>query len=330
MNAKLVRGLAVLAALLPCLVQAADERPSIPLRVVTPFASGHLLAETGARFQEALAQKAPHIKVSVQAGVLDEQRIDPAFATCEANARVGEILLTGGQPIQDYAPDFFFFNGPYVIRDFAQLLSLWRSGTGAAMASLIEKNGNMVTLDPLYRGYRQFTANKPIRTPADFRNVKLRLPPVPDWISVWQALEVTPVQVPLPRIHEALGKGEAEAAEGDLSQISSLKLHEVQSTLILTRHLVGFGMPLANACFVRKELDAADQKAVREAMNEATAWATQYSEMSESAQLDALRAAGMQVITTDADAIRRRAEPAIQQLFAKKWTVTRWSDVNAM
>lgn len=314
-------------ALFACLPLVTQATAPVTLRVVTPFASGHLLAETANRFRNELARSAPHIQVSVQAGVLNEQSIDPAFAKCEAGERVGEVLLTGGQPIQDYAPAYFFFNGPYVIRDFAHLKSIWQGPSGRAMGALIETRGNMVAFDPLYRGYRQFTANSPISVPANFAGLKLRLPPVPDWITVWQSLGVAPVQVPLPGIHAALASGEAEASEGDLSQISSLKLPEVQKYLILTRHLVGFGMPLANACFFHKELGESDREAVRQAMDKATAWASRFSEEQEVNQLAALQKAGMTVIQPDANAIRRTAEPAIRKLFETTWTVVRAEEV---
>lgn len=316
-------------ALGACLPLAGQAAAPVALRVVTPFASGHLLAETALHFREELALSAPHIQVSVQAGVLNEQSIDPAFGKCEGSERIGEILLTGGQPIQDYAPAYFFFNGPYVIRDFAHLKSIWQGPHGRAMSAQIEASGNMVVLAPLYRGYRQFTANRAISGPADFAGMKLRLPPVPDWIAVWQSLGVKPVQVALPGIHAALAAGEAEASEGDLSQVSSLKLPEVQKNLILTRHLVGFGMPLVNACFFRKELAESDREAITRAMEKAAAWATRYSEEQESNQLAALEKAGMNVLRPDANAIRRAAGPAIRKLFETTWTVVPAEEVLA-
>ncbi|PAS97734.1 MAG: C4-dicarboxylate ABC transporter substrate-binding protein [Candidatus Dactylopiibacterium carminicum] len=307
---------------------AADPAP-ITVRVVTPFASGHLLADTAAKFKEELEKQARHITVAIQTGVLNEQSIDPAFKACTREELVGEILLTGGQPIQDYAPEYFFFNGPYVIRDFKHLQSVWHSKIGKQLGTLLEKNGNMVSFDPVYRGYRQFTANKPIHTPADFTGVKLRLPPVPDWIAVWQSLGVAPVQVALPEIYNALKSGAAEASEGDLTQIQSMKLNEVQSQLVLTNHLVGFGMQLANGCFYNKELSKADQKKVAQALEKAAQWGSRTIQERETSVIDALKAGGMSVVTPDAAAIRKAAEPSINELFKTKWTVTTWQQVLA-
>lgn len=318
----------VTALLVVCHPVLAQDKPApISIRVVTPFAKGHLLTDTAEKFKETLEQAAPYFKVSVEAGVLNEQRIDPAMQGCKAGERVGEILLTGGQPIQDYAPKYFFFNGPYVIRDFEHFMDVWRSDLGAGMAKQLEAQGNLVMFEPVYRGYRQFTSNRPISTPADFKGLKLRLPPVPDWISVWDSLGTQAVQVPLPGIYDALKSGAAEASEGDLTQIQSLKLNEVQSYLVLTNHLVGFGVTAANACFYRNELSAADRAKVRSAMRRAARWGTQHIVAREASIIAQLQAAGMKVVKPDAEAIRKAAEPAINKLFDASWTVTRWQEV---
>lgn len=319
--------LSLAATLAAGLAQAAPA--PVSLRVVTPFANGHLLADTAQQFKRELALSAPHIQVSVQAGVLNEQSINPAFQKCAPGERVGELLLTGGQPIQDYAPEWFFFNGPYVIRDFDHLQRVWNSRIGDSLRYQLETKGGMVSFAPVYRGFRQFTSNQPINSPADFQGVKLRLPPVPDWISVWQPLGVAPVQVPLPGIYDALKTGSAQASEGDLTQIKSLKLNEVQKQLVITNHLVGFGMPLANACFFRNELSTADQEKVRNAMHKAALWGSRKIQQDEARLLAELQTGGMQIVTPDAAAIRKAAEPAIRQLFATRWTVTDWQKVLA-
>lgn len=306
---------------------ALAHRDPVTIRVVTPFASGHILAQTALKFEEELEKRARHINVTVEAGVLNEQTINPAMQSCNPAERRGEIMFTGGQPIQDYAPAYFFFNGPYVIRDFDHLKAVWNSDIGDDMVELIEDNGNYVVFDPVYRGFRQFTSNSPINTPADFVGLKLRLPPVPDWQAVWTSLGVVPVTVPLPGIYDALKNGTAEASEGDLTQIQSLKLYEVQSHLTLTNHLVGFGMPMANACFYRSELSRADRARVDQAMRKAIRWGTATIQSQDATLLAQLEASGMTIVTPDAAAIRLAAEPAINQLFATKWTVTTWQEV---
>ena len=144
---------------------AQAKKPDITIRVVTPFAAGHILADTANEFKRRLEEDSDRYLVTVTTSVLNEQTIDPAMASCDAAARVGEVLITGGQPLQDYAPAYFFFNGPYVIQDYAHFLKVWRSHLGDEAQALLEANGNLVSLGTVYRGFRQFTSNTPITGP---------------------------------------------------------------------------------------------------------------------------------------------------------------------
>lgn len=321
-------GIAASALILVMLVGASAEakKPDITIRVVTPFPSGHILADTANEFKRRLEEDSPRYTVTVATSVLNEQTIDPAMASCDASARVGDILLTGGQPLQDYAPEYFFFNGPYVINDYRHFERVWRSDLGEEARELLEANGNLVSLGTVYRGFRQFTSNAPITGPSSFVGLSLRLPPTPDWIAVWSSLGVTPVTIPLTGIYAALRDGVAQASEGDLTQINSLRLFEVQSHLSLTNHLVGFGLVAANACFLT-DIPHSDEVKIARAMRKATEWGTEQMRVREAALLASLASNGMTVVTPDAGAIRAAARPAIENLFATKWTVTTWDEV---
>lgn len=308
---------------------AAEARPVVTIRVATPFAAGHILADTALKFKEVMeALPVDKFVVNVSTAVLNEQTINPQMTSCTAASRVADVMLTGGQPIQDWAPAYFFFNGPYVIDDYDHFRRVWTSHLGAEAKDLIRQNGNLTTLGTVYRGFRQFTSNEPINGPADFVGLKLRLPPTPDWVTVWSSLGVTPVTIPLTGIHDALRDGVADASEGDLTQIQSLLLYEVQSHLTLTNHLVGFGLALANQCFLQ-DLRPVDRFRVLVAMQVATHWGTQQMKDRESSLLTQLQSEGMTVVTPDAEAIRADAEPTINGLFATKWTVTTWDEVRS-
>ena len=307
--------------------EGGDNGP-ITIRVATPFAPGQILAVTADKFKEILEQKYPgQFQVTVAKSVLNEQAIDPAMQNCDPAQRVADIAVTGGQPIADWAPAYGFVNGPYVLKDFSHFQAVWRSDLGVAAADLIKTNGNVVVLEPVYRGFRQFTSNKPIHGPADFVGLKLRLPAIPDWVAVWSSLGATIVQVPLNSLYDALKSGRAEASEGDLTQITSLKLYQVQTDLTLTSHLVGFGLPLANACFLQNELNEGQRQKVLHAMEDASDFATKTIIADEPSLIAQLQAAGMTVVTPDAASIRAAAKPAIDHLFATEWTVTTWAAV---
>jgi TRAP-type C4-dicarboxylate transport system substrate-binding protein len=317
-------GLGVMLAAL-CTSGAGAAPPAGPtVRIATPFAAGHILADTAFKLEEFLENRG--FNVTVATSVLNEQTINPQMTACDPTQRVADIMLTGGQPIQDWAPQYFFFNGPYVIEDYDHFESVWFSHLGDEARALMSQNGNLAALGTVYRGFRQFTSNSPINGPAEFVDLKLRLPAVPDWIAVWSSLGVQPVTVPLGGIYEALRTGAADASEGDLTQITSLRLYEVQTHLSLTSHLVGFGLAMANECFL-SSLSSSDRNKVTHELQAAVDFGSQRMFATEASQLANLQTLGMTVVTPDAAAIRAAAEPAINNLFATKWTVTTWAEV---
>ncbi|MCX5915649.1 MAG: TRAP transporter substrate-binding protein, partial [Deltaproteobacteria bacterium] len=192
----------------------------------------------------------------------------------------------------------------------------------------MEKNGNLKYLGTVYRGQRQTTAKKPLYTPADVYNLKLRLPAAPSWIAVWKAIGADPIAVPLPELYGALKSGKADSSEGDLPQISSFKLNEVQTHLIMTNHLVQTGGMLINKPFF-DGLSKADQTLVVEAAKEACDWANTKMKTGEGAYLLDLQRKGMQVVIPDAESFRAKAKPAVEELFKTQWSVTTWAEVLA-
>ncbi|HYH04118.1 MAG TPA: TRAP transporter substrate-binding protein, partial [Bacillota bacterium] len=215
---------------------------------------------------------------------------------------------------------------PFVIKDFDHFQRVWKSRLGKDCRKLIEKNGNMVCLSTLYRGFRQTTANKSLNIPNDFVGLRLRLPLVPDWVTVWEALGTAPVQFPLDQLYTVLKDQQAESSEGDLAQIASYNLHEVQTHLILTNHLVAVGWATANKKFFNS-LSCADREIIFRNMEKAAEWATIKTKLDEGKYLNNLKNAGMIVVTPDASAIRDKAEPAVNNLFKNKYPVTTWAEI---
>ena len=140
-------------------------------------------------------------------------------------------------------------------------------------------------------------------------------------MAVWKAIGTDPVGVPLPELYNSLKTGKAEAPEGDLPQIQSFKLNEVQTHLIITNHLVHTAGILIYKPFFDK-LSKADQDLIVKAGKEAEEWANNKIKTGQLAILIDLQRKGMQVIIPDANSFREKAKPAVDELFKFKFTVT--------
>ena len=294
------------------------------IRLASPFKPGHILAQTSEKFKELIEKESMgNIEVQLNIGKESEEKVGVMCSEGKV-----EVQATGGEALEVYAPQYFFFNAPYVMKDFDHLMRVWNGRLGDEARALVAKKGNMLYLGIVYRGLRQMTSNKPIYTPEDVSGLKLRLPGVPNWIAVWKEIGATPVPVPLTGLYDSLKVGKAEASEGDLPQIASFKLYEVQTHLTITNHMVQAGQVLINKGFF-DGLSKKDQGLVLKTSKEAIDWANEKIKKGELKILIDLQKKGMQVVIPDADLFREKGEPAVEKLFKTEWPVTTWAEVLA-
>ena len=319
---KVISVLFVLCLVVAVTYQTAYSKTTI--RLASPFKPGHILVQASEKFKELIEKQSKgKIEVQLNIGKVSEEE---AGVMC-SEGKV-EVQATGGEALEVYAPQYFFFNTPYVLKSFDHLMRVWNGRLGDEAKALVAKKGNMKYLGIVSRGLRQMTSNKPIYTPEDASGLKLRLPGVPNWLAVWKAIGATPVPVPLTGLYDSLKVGKAEASEGDLPQISSFKLDEVQSHLTITNHMVQAGQVLINKGFF-DGLSKKDQGLVLKASKEAIDWANEKIKKGETKILIDLQKKGMQVVIPDADLFREKGEPAVEKLFKTEWPVTTWAEVLA-
>lgn len=296
----------------------------VTIRIGSPFKSGHILVDAAERFKALVEQRSGgRLVVAIDAGNKTEIDINKMNSAGEF-----EMQSNGTHFLEFFAPRYYFFTGPYVMKDFDHFTRVWNGKLGQDARAEMEKNGNLKYLGTVYRGQRWTTANKPLYTPADVYGLKLRLPPIPSWMAVWKALDADPVALTLPELYAGLKSGKAEASEGDLPQIASFKLDEVQTHLVMTNHLVQVGGMLINKAFFDR-LPQGDRDLVVKAADEACSWANEKMKNGELSYLLDLQRRGMRVVIPDAELFRTKAKAAVEELFKTQWNVTTWAQVLA-
>jgi len=329
----LLLALALMVAIVGCPGQPAtapappaQEIQNIKISVATAFAEAHIVSDVAKKFKE-LAEAKSNGRITVDlflAGAMgNEEDIMKAVTAGAIEGQTG-----GGIIINAYAPPFYFLDTPFVMQDWDHILAVWNGELGARMLASMEAAGNTTIAAPIYRGLRHFTSKKPIVTPADLEGIKLRLPVLPTWIAVWTAVGASTVPIPLGELYTALATGVADASEGDLTQIHGFKLHEVQSHLSLTGHLVNLGLISFNTAWLNG-LNEKTRTLVLEAAKEAADWGTGQMKTKEEQVVKELERLGMTVVQSDRDAFLTKGLPAVERLFATQFRVTTFKDVQA-
>src|ERR1700742_760417 len=123
---------------------------------------------------------------------------------------------------------------------FTSYDKVWAAMDGEAgkfIRTNIEKFG-LVPFEAVWdNGFRQITSStKPINTPDDLKNFKIRVPVVPLWVALFSAFGAAPVSIPLNEAYSALQTRIADGQENPLALIESAKFYEVQKFCSLTNH----------------------------------------------------------------------------------------------
>ena len=135
----------------------------------------------------------------------------------------------------------------FAFKDYDTVWSAMDGKLGEYVRGEIGKRG-LIAMDKMWdNGFRQITSStRPIRTPADLKGFKIRVPISPLWTSMFQAFGASPISINFSEVYSALQTKIAEGQENPLSLIEIAKLYEVQKYVSMTSHMWdGFWM-LAN------------------------------------------------------------------------------------
>ncbi|SNZ15497.1 TRAP-type C4-dicarboxylate transport system, substrate-binding protein [Natronoarchaeum philippinense] len=300
----------------------------VDMTIASTFEPGHILVQTSEMFKENIEEESDgDISVQISAG-----------GAYGSEDETGEIVSQGGVeahaagsfPYFQFAPEYWFFGCPFVLSSYDQLLSVLESDQMQEAHDALVESGNQRPIgQQIYRGARHFTSNSPIRGPSDVDGLNLRLPELDPWVAIWEQVGASPTPIALDELYSALEQGTADASEGGAEQISAFNLHEVQSHLSLTGHLIANGNIYINDDFYQG-LDETHQDMIMEVGQSVTETASEESQSSEEDLIQELGEQGMTIVEdVDTEAFQEQAAPAVEQLFENTWAFD-WETVRNM
>jgi TRAP-type transport system periplasmic protein len=135
----------------------------------------------------------------------------------------------------------------FAMPDYDTVWKAMDGDLGAHMRTEIAK-ANIVVMDRIWDlGFRHITTRtKPIHTPDDLRDVRMRVPVSPLWTSLFRAFGAAPLSINAAEMYSALQTKIADGQENPLTPIRDFKIYEVQKYLALTGHMWDGWWALAN------------------------------------------------------------------------------------
>ncbi|MBK3396116.1 MULTISPECIES: TRAP transporter substrate-binding protein [Methylobacterium] len=194
------------------------------------------------------------------------------------------------------AKEFEVFDLPYILPDKAALRRVTDGALGKRLFDKLQSKG-ITGLAYWDNGFKVMSANKPLRMPADFRGLKMRIQSSKVLEAQFRALGALPQVMAFSEVYQGMQTGVVDGSENTPSNMFTQKHHEVQKFITLSDHgYIGYAV-ITNKKFwdglpaeIRTELD--------KAMTEATVYANQVADKDNADALEEMKKSGKTTFVT--------------------------------
>lgn len=194
------------------------------------------------------------------------------------------------------AKEFEVFDLPYLFKDTGAFRAATDGPLGADLFRRLEPKG-IKGLAYWDNGFQIMSANRPLRSVADFRGLKMRIQSSKVLDAQMRALGAMPQVMAFSELYQALQSGVVDGTEGVPSNFYTQKIFEVQKHMTLSNH-----GHLAYALIVNRKfwdgLPADVRGQLESAVKDATSYANAIASTENAAALQAIRASGKTTVYT--------------------------------
>jgi tripartite ATP-independent transporter DctP family solute receptor len=320
----LAAAMALGAIALPALAQTKTV-----LRISSPAVPDDWHAKMWTVFKDTLEKSAPgefDVQINLNASLF-KQGAEPA-AMARGNL---ELTTISAFDIAKLVPEFSVFTAGYVIRDPAQQQKVFNGPIGTEMFKTVSTKMDITPLSTVYLGTRQVNLRevKNVKTPADLKGVKLRMPGSKEWLFLGEALGATATPLAFGEVYMGLKTGTIDGQDNPLPSVRAAKFYEVTKQIVMTSHLVdSLFIAISNKSL--NALNASQKQKVMAAAQAAAVYNNDNRIKEEAHLVEFFKKEGLQVTTPDVDAFRKSVQATYQQSdYAKVWPKGLLDRINA-
>ncbi|MDR1777443.1 MAG: TRAP transporter substrate-binding protein [Desulfovibrio sp.] len=199
-----------------------------------------------------------------------------------------------------FSPSLGFFDLPYIFNNFEEAYKAMDENWDEINRRMVKESGNMA-VGWLVQGFRVLSNNRrPVKTLADLKGLKIRVPNNPIMIATFKAWDCEPAPMAWDETFNALQQKVVDGQENPYAVFASNKFEEVQKYITEIHYKMWIGPIVVNAEWLEK-LPPNVKKAVLEAGRHATKNnRAMIAEMDKELKA-AIAKAGVQIIDRPAD-----------------------------
>ena len=251
------------------------------------------------------------------------------------NAQLGKDDLAMMQQLEGGALDFTFaetgrfstffpeaevFTLPYMIKDFNHMKKAVNTKFGKDLFKKVHDKKGMTVLAQAYNGTRQTTSNKAIKSLADMKGMKLRVPGAAANLAYAKYTEAAPTPMAFSEVYLALQTNAVDGQENPLSTIKAQKFYEVQKYLAMTNHILNDQLYLVSNVTM-EELPENLQKVVKESAEVAAEYHTKLFMDEEKSLKDFFKSKGVTITEPNLVDFKKAMKPFYDEYIKKNGKV---------
>ena len=291
----------------------------IPMRISTPAVPDDWHAKMWTVFKDSLDKSSPNqfdTQINLNASLF-KQGTEPA-AMARGNL---ELSAISAFDMAKLVPEFSIFTAGYVVRDPAHQQKVFNGPIGEGLFKTVSEKMDVTILSTAYLGTRQVNLREArnVKTPADLKGIKLRMPGTKEWLFLGEALGATATPLAFGEVYLGLKTGTIDGQDNPLPTVRAAKFYEVTKQLVLTNHLVdSIFIAISNKTW--NALTPAQKQNVKAAAQAAAQFNNENRIKEEAQIVDFFKQQGLQVTTPDLEAFRKSVQDTYAKSdYAKVW-----------
>jgi len=302
-------------ALLFAVVAASFSLPAaaqtITLNGASQFNDDHAFTKAMVRFED-LVKKYYGKPVNFVLHKNSSLGLEKQYFEYMAQGKAVDYAIVSPAHMSTFSKAAPFIDAPFLFRDLDHWNKVLDQDVLKPIADEINKRAEVMLIGYAGGGTRNIFANKPVKSMAELKGLKVRVQGAPIWSRTFQAAGMAPTVIAYNEVYNAIQNGVIQAGENEAAGVEQMKFYEVGPHLNMTQHAITI-RPLCFSTKTFNKLPKDLQAAIVKAGKEAGAYGRQVESSEDTAKLDQMEKEGKlkRVAFADRDAMKKAVDPVI-------------------
>jgi TRAP-type transport system periplasmic protein len=212
---------------------------------------------------------------------------------------------------------------PFLFKDFEHVKKVLNGPIGKEIAADLEKQHGVHPLAWSANGFRMFSANKAIDSMDDFKGLRIRMPNIPNYITIGKLLGTNVTPMPISEVFTALEQKVVDGQDNPIATLRASGWYEVQNDVLESKHMFSPNIYIINSNFWNS-LTKEQQKIIEGAAKESANYEFELMEKSYEKDKKFLEQHGIK-FTTPSSEFTKQMQEAVQPLYDELFQKYDWA-----